>query len=270
MSSQDQDSGLVKTKTGWQFEDDIEFFDGVAPAPAKTLPKGHIELFNSDFELSNITGTATVLATVNDTTMIPNWLPGESGVQILQASTYQMSSFAPGVLAIHLNNPSANGTQGSITSLNFTWNPHPATLYTVQYDCARHPDGPLNLQSALKISAMTGMTVNYYTLHKPRYNATDSPKQITWVRQSFLFMGTGAQTSLKFESMSEKFGPIVDNVALLHGVHILHSNSAPAPASMVPLWQRMCCHLFTVVALMATVHLEALLFLTEGAGVPEH
>jgi hypothetical protein len=260
---------LVETKTGWQFEDDIEVFDGsaVAPAPAPKLPKDQIWLMNGDFELTTVTGNATVTVSVTDTTSIPNWLPGGNGVQIIQSSSYQMSSFAPSVFAIHLNNPNVdNGTQGSISTLNLTANPNPATLYTVQYDCARHPDGPLNLLPALKISSMTGLTVNYFTLHKARFNLTDTPKQITWIRQSMLFMGTGAQTSIKFESMSEKYGPIIDNVVLLNGVHILNPNSAPTPASMLPLWQRIC-PIFTIVASILTLHSEALFFSAEAARV---
>ncbi|KAG0579203.1 hypothetical protein M758_4G082200 [Ceratodon purpureus] len=254
MSSQDRVSSLVETKTGWRFEDDIEVFDGsVAPAPAPEMPKNFIWLLNSDFELIIVPTSNTVLASVTDTTLIPNWLPGGNGVQILQSSTYQMSSFSPSVFAIHLNNPAANSTQGSISTQNLTANPHPATLYTVQYDCARHPDGPLNLLPTLKISSMTGLTLNYYTLRMAKYNDTDTRKRITWTRQSFLFMGTGAQTSIKFESMSELYGPIIDNVVLLKGVHILHSDSAPTLGSTLPLWQRMCS-IFTVVALMLTAH----------------
>lgn len=113
--------------------------------------------FNGNFELINVTSNGTMVA---DATMIPNWIPGGAGVQIVQSSTYQMSNYEPGggVFAIHLNNPTAigNTTQGSLASHNFSWNPEPATLYTVQYDCARLPDGPVNIVPALKVSSMTG------------------------------------------------------------------------------------------------------------------
>jgi len=82
-----------------------------------------------------------------------------------------------------------------------------------------------------------------------RYNVSDTPRQITWIRQSFLFMGTGGATSLLFESMSEKYGPVIDNVVILSGVHILHSNFAP---SVIPLWQLMYS-IFIVVALIVYI-----------------
>lgn len=265
ISFQDLDSEVVETEIGWQFEDDTEVFTGsqiAAPPPGTKPPKDQLYFMNGDFELTTVTSNGTVLA---DATMIPNWLPGGAGVQIIQSSTYQMSNFAPGsVFAIHLNNPvsTGNSTQGSIGSLNFTWAPKPATLYTVQFDCARMPDEPLNLYPALKVSSMSGSVVNYYTLHSPTYNITDTPKQITWIRQSFLFMGTGARTSVLFESMSEKYGPVIDNVVILSGIHILHPNSAPLPASLLPLMYP----ILTVVAL-TSVHTEALFLLWEAAGV---
>jgi len=141
--------------------------------PGTKSPSYLLHFTNGDFELTtNVTSNGTVTLDATATTMIPNWLPGGAGIQIIQSSTYQMSNFAPaGVYAIHLNNPTTTGnsTQGSIASGNFTWVPKPATLYTVQFDCARLPDGPLNLYPALKVSSMSGTVVNYYTLHRPRY-----------------------------------------------------------------------------------------------------
>lgn len=279
ISSLDRDSGLVKTQTGRQFDDEMKVFDDeiedfsgsvVAPTPVPAkLKKDYRFLLNSDFELTNVSGNATVLASATDNPqLIPNWFVGENGVEILQNSSYQMSNYAPSVFAIHLNNPNSvgNSTQGSIATQNLTWAPQPATLYTIQYDCARNPDGPLNLQSALRISSMSGLTVNYFTVHRTNYNLTDTRNQITWIRQSVLIMGTGAATNILFESMSEKYGPIIDNVQILIGVHILHPFiSAGPPPSMLSLWL-LLCPIFTLVVLMATVHSEILFFLTEAAG----
>lgn len=240
ISTQVLDSELADTEIGWHFEDGIEVFSGsqaAAPPPGTKPPKDLMALLNGDFELTNLTTNGTVLALPTATTLIPNWLPGGAGVQIIQSSSCQMSNFAPSVFAIHLNNPGSTGnsTQGSISSQNFTWAPKPATFYTVQFDCARLPDEPLNLYPSLKVSSMSGTVVNYFALHRPRYNVTDTPQQITWLRHSFLFMGTGANTSLLFESMSEKYGPVIDNIVILSGIHILHPNSAPPPASVLPL-----------------------------------
>lgn len=81
----DLDSDLVETETGWQFDDDtVEAFDNAtAPAPAPAAAKaisGRVPLDNGDFEKANVTGNATVLAT--DGTMMPNWMPGQAGVQV--------------------------------------------------------------------------------------------------------------------------------------------------------------------------------------------
>ncbi|XP_073389890.1 uncharacterized protein [Physcomitrium patens] len=263
---------LVETETGWNFEDvvdysspPIEVFDGnVTTALSAHLPPKHIFVLNSDFELTTVTSNVTVLADTTLPTIIPNWLPGGAGVQILQSASYQMSTFAGGVFAIHLNNPfsAGNSTQGSISTMNLPANPKPATLYTVQYDCARMPDGPLNLVTTLKVSSMTGLTTNYYTIHTSRYNITDTPKQITWTRKSFLFMGTGALTSIRFESMSEKYGPIIDNIVLQQGVHILHDLGPPA--RMLALWQWLC-PIFTAFAFIVVVQPQDVLLFREAA-----
>lgn len=168
-------------------------------------------------------------------------------VQVIQSATYKMSTFAKSVFAIHLNNPAGtNGTQGLIAT-TLAVNPATGKTFTVQYDCARMPDGPLNLLSALKVSSISGTTVNHYEIHTVKYNATDTTSSMTWVRQSFVYSGTGAATKIQFESMSEKYGPAIDNVVILTGSHPL---SAAPTAHLLSLWQRMG-PIFSVVVVVA-------------------
>jgi hypothetical protein len=248
----DMESELVETETGWQFgDDDIEPFANAtapAPAPAVKVSGSVIPLINGDFELTNVTGNATVLADSTSTAII-NWLPGGAGVQILFGVTYNMAPETPkSAYCIHLNNPAStgNGTQGSLST---TLAAAAATgkTYTVQYDTARMPDGPINLWSALKVSAVEGGTVNSWVVKNPVYNASDTESHITWQRQSFVYTGTGAQTVIKFESMSEKYGPMIDNVQILSGKHEL----AAAPlGKMAGVCQR-SVPLLTLLALQA-------------------
>lgn len=252
----DLDSDLIETETGWQFADEeIEpFSNTTAPAPAPSSTKtisGRIALADGDFESANLTSNGTILAT--DATILPNWLPGGAGVSVIQSGTYKMSTFdTTSKVAVHLNNPAGtNGTQGSITTTLATA-PASGKTFTIQYDCARMPDGPLNLLSALKVSSVSGTTVNHMELHKVKYNSTDTDSSITWSRMSFVFTGTGAATNIKIESMSEKYGPIVDNVVMLSGSHPL--SAAPSANSHLSLWQRMCPLFTAAVIVMASFH----------------
>ena len=248
----EQDSNLIETKTGWQFaDDDIVDFDAPAaspgaapaPAPAKAI-SGRVPLADGGFESANVTGNATVVAT--DGTVLPNWMPGGAGVSVMQSPPYQRSSFdATSKYLVMLNNPASagNGTQGSITT-TLAANPGTGKTFTIQYDCARCPDGPLNLLSAIRVSAIAGSAKTFILHHVP-YNATDTQAAITWSRQSFVFEGTGAATSIMLESMSEKYGPMVDNIVQLTGSHVL--SAAPPATARLSVWQPV----FTVLVVVA-------------------
>lgn len=254
-TSHDIDSELLESETGWQLDDEeIEVFDGPAPAtapaaaaPAPKASGNTVTLINGDFESTNLTGNASTTLADNTSTAIINWQPGGAGVQILNGNTYQMSSFKKGIYAIHLNNPAstANGTQGSL-STTLAINPPTGKSFTVQFDCARCPDAPINLFTAMKISSVSGVTVNSWEIRRAPYNSTDTQKQITYVRYSFGYTGTGATTQLKFESMSEKYGCIFDNVVILNGNHALAA--APGSAKVI-LWQKIF-PVFSVLALL--------------------
>lgn len=189
-----------------------------------------VTLVNGDFDSCNITGGAgATLAVDNTATAIPNWSSGGSGVQILSSSTYQMSSFSRSTYAIHLNNPAStsNGTQGSLTT-TLAVNPALGEWYTVQFDCARNPDGPINLYPVLKIAIMQSINLpTMWAFREPIYNATDTQKRITWARYSMIYIGLGVASQIRFESMTEKYGPIVDNVVILTGKHPLSTSTAP-------------------------------------------
>lgn len=103
-SDAELDSELLETETGWRFfsddddEGSIQAFDnGTAPAPAPApaastkLPSGQVALINGDFEQTNVSSNATTLADVTATTMIPNWLPGGAGVQVLPPPSLPLS-----------------------------------------------------------------------------------------------------------------------------------------------------------------------------------
>jgi hypothetical protein len=246
-SSRDMDSDLVETETGWQFdgEDGIDTFaNSTAPAPAPAAQSGVIPLIDGDFELTNITGNATVNADPTSTAIV-NWTPGGAGVQILQSATYgTRTSTVKSVFCIHLNTPTAtNGTQGSLSTTLATA-PASGKSYTVQYDVCRSPDGPSNLWPALRVSALQGSTVSDWVIHNPVYNVTDTLGHSTWTRQSFVYHGTGAATAIKFESMSEKYGCIIDNVQILSGVHQL----AGAPLDAL---SGLCQRLLPAISLLA-------------------
>lgn len=257
--SPDLDSELIETETGWQFDtDDIEVFDTPAPAPAAAAPAkapaasgNTVALINGDFEATNLTGNASVTMVDSTTTAIVNWVVGGAGVQILNGNTYKMNN-GKGVYAIHLNNPAAtgNGTQGQLTT-TLAINPPSGKAYTVQFDCARDPDGPINLFPAIKISSLTGAngsTVTGWELREPKYNSTDTRGSISWVRYSFIYTGTGAATMIRFEGMSEKYSAIIDNVVIYNGKHSL----AAAPGSLKPtlVLQKFLPVFFAVVALI--------------------
>lgn len=256
----DLDSDLIETETGWQFADEeIEPFSNTtapAPAPSTKTISGRIPLADGDFESANITSNVTVLAV--DATVLPNWMPGGAGVNVIQSTIYKMSTFdKTSRFAVHLNNPAGtNGTQGSITTTLATA-PASGKTFTLQYDCARNPDGPLNLLSALKVSSVSGTKVNHMELHKVNYNSTNTDSSITWSRMSFVFTGTGAATNIIIESMSEKYGPIVDNVVMLSGSHPL--SAAPSANSHLSLWQRMCPLFTAAIILIASFHSCSLL-----------
>lgn len=247
----DVDSDLIETENGWQFDDDqIDPFDAPAPAPAAAAPPSgnQVPLINGNFEACNITGNSSVNSYDNTTTLIINWSVGGAGVQVINGNTYQMSPRSrSSVFAVHLNNPTSSGgsTQGAIMT-NLAVNPPTGKSFTVQFDSARNPDGPLNLYPALKISTVEGGTTKEWNLREPIYNITDTQRQITWQAQSFLYTGTGVATTLKIESMTEKYGCIVDNVIILNGKHPL---SAASPTKLA-LWQRMF-PIFTVCVLVA-------------------
>jgi hypothetical protein len=251
----DIDSELLESETGWQLDDEeIEVFDAPAPAPAAAAPApkpsgNTVALINGDFESTNLTGNASFTLADQTSTAIINWQPGGAGVQILNGNTYQMSSFKKGIYAIHLNNPAStvNGTQGSL-STTLAINPPTGKSFTVQFDCARCPDAPINVFTAMKISsiATTGGTINSWEIRRAPYNSTDTQKQITYVRYSFGYTGTGVATQLKFESMSEKYGCIFDNVVILNGNHALAA--APGSAKVI-LWQKIF-PVFSVLALL--------------------
>ena len=258
-TSPDLDSELIETETGWQFDtDDIEVFDSPAPAPAAAAPAPAVKttgntvaLINGDFEATNLTGNASTTLADSTSTAIINWVAGGAGVQILNSNTYNMNK-NKGVYAIHLNNPAAtgNGTQGQLTT-TLAINPPSGKAFTVQFDCARMPDGPINLFPALKISSLTGVngsTVTGWELREPKYNSTDTQKVITWVRYSFIYTGTGVATMIRFEGMSEKYSAIIDNIVIYNGKHAL----AAAPGSLKPtlVLQKFLPVFFTVVALI--------------------
>ncbi|XP_073387216.1 uncharacterized protein [Physcomitrium patens] len=239
----DLDMDVVKTESEWQFIDgDIDTFTANATAPAPVPPATSsgktITLVNGDFEMINSTA-------VNDTTLvsmsgtdIPNWSPGGAGVQILVSNTYKMAVDSPSSkYCIHLNNPGAsvNGTQGSIATM-LAVNAVAGKTYTVHYDVARMPDGPLNLWPALRVSNIQGIEVNDWAIKQPVFNMTDSKTQITWTKQSFVYTGKGASTIIMFESMSEKYGALIDNVETLSGKHEL---AAAPPSKMSALSQRL-------------------------------
>ena len=248
----DVDSDLIETESGWQFEDDqIDPFDAPAPAPAVVAAptsSNQVALTNGNFETCNITGNSSVNSYDNTTMLIINWAVGGAGVQVLNGNTYQMSHRTPtSVFAVHLNNPTSTAgfTQGAIMT-NLAVNPATGKSFTVQFDSARNPDGPINLYPALKISAVEGGTTKEWNLREPVYNITDTEKQITWQTQSFIYTGAGVATTIKIESMTEKYGCIVDNVVILTGKHPL---SAASPSKLT-LWQRMF-PIFTVCVLVA-------------------
>ncbi|XP_024364545.1 uncharacterized protein [Physcomitrium patens] len=238
-------SDVVKTVGELQFQDDgiSTFSSSAAPAPKSSGDT--ISLANGDFELTNITAMTTTLAD-STSTSIPNWIAGGAGVQILVNTNYSMAKGTPSVYCIHLNNPDAiiNGTQGTI-STTLAANAETGKTYTVHYDVARMPDAPMNLWPALKVSNIQGGTVREYAIKQPVYNMTDSRSQITWTKQSFVYTGTGVSTVIKFESMSEKYGPMIDNVETLSGKHEL----AAAPPSKISGLSQKLVPLFTLVAL---------------------
>lgn len=191
-----------------------------------------VNLVNGDFDSCNITGGAgATLAVDNTATAIPNWSSGGSGVQILSSSTYQMSSYSRSAYAIHLNNPAStfNGTQGSLTT-TLAANPALGEWYTVQFDSARNPDGPINLYPVLKIAIMQSINLpTMWAFREPIYNTTDTRQQITWARYSMIYIGLGVATQIRFESMTEKYGAIVDNVVILAGKHPLSTSHSTDP-----------------------------------------
>ena len=252
---------LLETESEWHFadDDDIRAFDNAtaatnatAPAPAAKAPSGLVVVANSDFEgIGNVSATTLADAT---STAIVNWTPGGAGVQILLTSAYgapQYLKTAKGNFCIHLNNPAsaANGTQGSLSTTLAT-NPANGHAFTVHYDVCRCPDAPINVWPAIKVSAVTGNTTHDFTVHSVPYNSTDTVGHSTWVKQSMIYTGTGAATQIKFESMSEKYGPIIDNVQVLTGKHPL----AAAPLGKVARLCQRALPLVTVVAL-ASFHI---------------
>ncbi|KAG0589683.1 hypothetical protein KC19_1G039700 [Ceratodon purpureus] len=259
----DLDSDLIETETGWRFADDdnIQAFDaaapaagnstGPAPAPAKAI-SGRVPLKNGDFEQAVMVAGAGDTLITSDANL-PNWYPGGAGVFVTQG--YKYSSFDPSSkYAVHLNNPfAANYSQGSITTL-LTPIPAKGKTFTIQYDCARNPNGPTNQLSAVKVSSQTATTTTAWQMHHVKYNATDNQTTyITWSRMSFVFTGTGAALNITMESMSERYGPVVDNVVMLTGSHPL--SAAPSMTSLLSVWQR---PLFTAAVVMASFHSQLL------------
>ncbi|KAG0571176.1 hypothetical protein M758_6G208100 [Ceratodon purpureus] len=265
--NRDLDSDLVETETGWQFGDDdgdIETFDapagapagnGTAPAPAVKPKGGVIPLINGDFELTTLTATATAgqpFLVDNTTSNIVNWVAGGNGVQVMPSAMYGKPAYskAASVFCIHLNNPKLlNVTQGSL-STTLAASPASGKSYTVQYDVCKCADGPLNLVPAVRVSAMQGSTVHDWVIHYMEYNASDTLGHSTWTRQSLVYVGTGAATTIKFESMSERWGPMIDNVEILTGSHPL----AGAPFGKMTGMCQKILPLVTVVAL-ASFHI---------------
>jgi hypothetical protein len=248
----DMDSDLVETETGWQFSDgddddndDAEMFSAPSGAPSSSPKGGIIPLINGDFELTNITGANATVNVDNTTTLIINWVVGGPGVQVLMSATYGvLNAKIKSVFCIHLNYPpSTNFTQGSLSTTLAT-TPATGKTYTVQYDICRAPDGPLNIYSAIKLSAAQGATVKDWVIHYVKYNISDKVGSSSWTRQSFIYHGTGASTVIKLESMSERYGPIIDNVETLSGSHQL----AGAP---LPKVSGLCQRLLTALSLLA-------------------
>lgn len=234
----DLDSDVVETKTGGKLGDDdvIDTFDSPAaapltapaPAPAPKSKGGLIPLLNGDFELTNGTSTGMKFAD-NTSADIVNWVVNGAGVYVYSGVTYGGAPETPhSQYSIMLNNPgyASNGTQGSL-STTLAHVPSTGKTYTVQYDIARAPDGPSNLWPAVKVMAMQGPIVHDWVVHMTAYNASDSIGHSTWTRQSFAYKGTGAVTVIKFESLSEKYGPMIDNVECLTGLHTLSHAGAP-------------------------------------------
>ncbi|XP_024390386.1 uncharacterized protein [Physcomitrium patens] len=252
VSSSDLDADLWESETGMN----IKPFTAAAPSPNTTtaansnIPKDSILIDNGDFEKCNTTVNITSYAD-STSTPIPNWTVGDAGVEIIQGPDYKMSSFDPtGKYCIHLNEPTnstaTNGTQGSIWT-TLPANPTMGKFYTVQFDTARMPNAALNLIPSLMVSSISGTTTNNRQLLKIRYNSSDSPTQITWVRQSFIYEGSGAATSIMFSSMSNRYGPLIDNVVILPGKHAL---SAAIPAAPLAILHRVC-PIITAVVVMA-------------------
>lgn len=258
------DSDLIETETGWQFADDpdvVVSFDAPAGAPAGAAPtaaakvktiSGRIPLVDGDFEQANITCPGWPVA--SDNTCFPNWMPGGSGVTGVLGTDIKFSATDPSSkFAVHLNNlnvfATTNTTQGWVQTQLAT-NPGSGKTFTVQFDCARNPNGPINYLTAVKVSALNPTTnvTSMSTMHHALYNSTDTVKQVSWSRMSFVFKGTGAVMALRFESMSGMWGPIIDNVVMMSGSHPLSA----APAAYSPsVWQRMC-PLVTVVVVLAS------------------
>ncbi|KAG0586875.1 hypothetical protein KC19_2G124000 [Ceratodon purpureus] len=262
------DSDLVETETGWQFGDDdgdLETFDapaatpagnGTAPAPAVKPKGGVIPLINGDFELTTLTATAVAgqpFLVDNTTSNIPNWVAGGNGVTVCPSAMYGKPAYskAASVYCVHLNNPKLiNVTQGSL-STTLAANPATGKSYTVQYDVAKCPDGPLNLWPVVKVSAMQGSTVHDFAIHYVEYNASDTLGHSTWTRQSLVYTGTGAATVIKIESMSERWGGMIDNVEILTGSHPL----AGAPLGKVAGMCQRVLPFVTAVVLVASIHI---------------
>jgi hypothetical protein len=241
--------GLIRSE-GWHFNNKIETFTN-ATNTTTTTPKvssSAVTLIDGDFEAMNLTGQVSTNVTMsfdNTTAAIVNWVVGNV-LQVLPSAMYMQSAKWPGSFCVHLNNP--NSTTGSTSGAIITTlaiNPASGKVFTVQLDIAKHPDSPVNSEPVIKISSISGATVNGFGLLKPIYNTTDTRLSISWSTQSFIYTGTGVATNIKIESMSEKYGALVDNIKILTGKHALSTGTHFAE---LHLWQKIM-PIFTFVAM---------------------
>ncbi|CAK9276142.1 unnamed protein product [Sphagnum jensenii] len=241
--------GLIRSE-GWHFNNKIETFTN-ATNTTTTTPKvssSAVTLIDGDFESMNLTGivsTNTTMSFDNTTSALVNWVVGNV-IQVLPVNMYMQSAKWPGSFCVHLNNPNSTtgSTSGSITT-TLAINPATGKVFTVQFDIAKHPDSPVNSESVIKISSISGATVNGFGLNKPTYNTSDTRTSISWSTQSFIYTGTGVATNIKIESMSEKYGSLVDNIKILTGKHALSTGTHFAE---LHLWQKIM-PIFTFVAM---------------------